>query len=125
MRSRVSLSVFVLPILATALACAPPVNTVPSVVAPTDAVQYYDLELPPDLEIKGVDFSATTFAEVSGGETTSSSVGGRAFVKVYAVSRTTGDQFLVLYEDVARRKRPVQIIRFVRGTDPARPGSHD
>jgi len=31
----------------------------------------------------------------------------------------------VLYEDVARRKRPVQIIRFVRGTDPARPGSHD
>jgi len=67
----------------------------------------------------------TTFAEVSGGETPSSSVGGRAFVKVYAVSRTTGDQFLVLYEDVARRKRPVQIIRFVRGTDPARPGSHD
>jgi hypothetical protein len=67
-----------------------------------DAVQYYDLELPPDLDIKGVDFSAATFAEVSGGETTSSSVGGRAFVKVYAVSRTTGDQFLVLYEDVAR-----------------------
>ena len=124
MRNRVSL--FVLALLAMGTACVQPVNTVPPAVTPADPVQYYDLELPPDLDIKAVDFSATTFSDVSGTKSaTSSSIGGRAFVKVYAVSRTNGDQFLVLYEDVARRKRPVQIIRFVRGTDPTRPSSPD
>jgi len=94
------------------VACAP-VNTVPEPVAPTAAIQYYDLDVPPDLEIKSVDFSATTFSDVSGaGGTTSSSVGGRAFVKVYAAHRKTGEQFLLLYEDIVHRKLPVQIIRF-------------
>jgi len=89
------------------------VNTVPEPVSPAAAIQYYDLEVPLDLEIKGVDFSATTFSDVSGsGGGTSSEVGGRAFVKVYAVHRKTGDQFLLLYEDIVHRKRPVQIIRF-------------
>jgi hypothetical protein len=90
-----------------------PVNTVPEPVSPTAAIQYHDLDVPPDLEIKAVDFSATTFSDVSGtGGSTSSSVGGRAFVKVYAVRRKTGEQFLLLYEDIVHRKRPVQIIRF-------------
>jgi hypothetical protein len=90
-----------------------PVNTVPAPVSPTAAIQYHDLDVPPDLEIKAVDFTATTFSDVSGaGGSTSSSVGGRAFVKVYAVHRRTGEQFLLLYEDIAHRKRPVQIIRF-------------
>jgi hypothetical protein len=93
------------------------VNTVPAPVTPTAAVQYYDLEIPPDLEIKSVDFSATTFSEVAGSSgNTYSSVGGRAFVKVYAVHRTTGEQFLLLYEDIQRRKQPVQVIRFVPRT---------
>jgi hypothetical protein len=123
MRTRVSR--FILPALAAGIACVQPVNTVPPPVAPTDAVQYYDLEIPSDLDIKSVDFSASTFADVTGTpETaTSSTVGGRAFVKVYAVHRTSGDQYLLLYEDVANRKRPVQIIRFVRGAIPARPDS--
>jgi hypothetical protein len=122
MHTRVSL--FVLPVLAAGIACVKPVNTVPAPVSPTAAVQKYDLELPPDLEVKSVDFSASTFTDVSGGpDGSSSSVGGRAFVKVYAVHRTTGEQFLVLYEDVSNRRRPVQIIRFVRGGDPARPDS--
>jgi hypothetical protein len=105
------------------VACSP-VNTVPEPVAPTAAIQYYDLEVPADLEIKSVDFSATTFSDVSGsGGSTVSSVGGRAFVKVYAVHRTTGEQFLLLYEDIAHRKRPVQVIRFLGGSDSARPDS--
>ena len=88
-------------------------NTVPEPVSPKSAIQYYDLEVPPDLEIKAVDFSATTFSEVSGSKSlTSSSVGGRAFVKVYGVHRKTGEQFLLLYEDITRRKRPVQVLRF-------------
>jgi hypothetical protein len=118
------LSLLLLPVLAVGIACKPPVNTVPAPVSPAAAVQRYDLEIPPDLEIKSVDFSASTFTDVSGGpDGTSSSVGGRAFVKVYAVHRTTGEQFLVLYEDISNRRRPVQIIRFVRGGDPARPDS--
>jgi hypothetical protein len=106
------LPMLVVPLLATVLGCHP-VNTVPEHVSPKSAVQYYDLEVPPDLEIKAVDFSATTFSEVSGSSgITSSSVGGRAFVKVYGVHRKTGEQFLLLYEDIANRKRPVQVIRF-------------
>jgi hypothetical protein len=121
MHNRVSM--VIVPLLATAVACVQPVNTVPAPVTPAAQVQRYDLELPPDLDIKAVDFSATTFTDVSGAPNagTSSSVGGRAFVKVYAVHRTTGEQFLVLYEDVQNRRRPIQIIRFVRGSDPARP----
>jgi len=109
--------------LVPVVACSP-INTVPAPVSPTAAIQYYDLEVPADLEIKAVDFSATTFSDVSGsGGATTSAVGGRAFVKVYASHRTTGEQFLLLYEDIEHRKRPVQVIRFVRGPDRARPDS--
>src|SRR3954453_2911996 len=118
----IRVSLVILPLLAAGIACVKPVNTVPAPVSPAAEVQRYDLELPPDLEVKSVDFSASTFTQVSGGsDGTSSAVGGRAFVKVYAVHRTTGEQFLVLYEDVSNRRRPVQIIRFVRGSDPGRP----
>ena len=109
---RVRLRVVLPWLLATVPACHP-VNTVPNPVSPTSAIQYYDLEVPPDLEIKAVDFFATTFTDVSGSQDlTSSEVGGRAFVKVYAVHRKTGEQFLLLYADIAHPKRPVQVIRF-------------
>jgi hypothetical protein len=108
--------------LAWLAGCA--VNTVPEPVSPAAAIQYYDLDVPPDLEIRSVDFAATTFSEVSGsGGTTSSSVGGRAFVKVYAVRRRNGEQFLLLYEDIMHRKRPVQIIRFRPAAGVALPDS--
>jgi hypothetical protein len=123
MRCRVPRFLFILPALVSAVACNP-VNTVPAPVSPTAAVQHYDLEVPADLEIKSVDFSATTFTDVSGTHgATSSAVGGRAFVKVYAVHRVTGEQFLLLYEDIEHRRRPVQVIRFLRGLDRARPDS--
>ena len=109
--------------LVSGVACHP-VNTVPAPVSPTAAIQYYDLEIPPDLEIRAVDFSATTFSAVSGsGGYTSSETGGRAFVKVYAVRRTTGEQFLLLYEDIEHRKRPVRVIRFVPSPDKVRADS--
>lgn len=122
---RTHISLFVLSPLLCGAACQSTVNTLPDPVTPTTAVQYYDLEVPRDLEIKAVDFAATTFADVFGmpHSATVSSVGGRAFVKVYAVHRTTGEQFLLLYEDIARRTRPVQIIRFLGGPDSARPDS--
>jgi hypothetical protein len=110
-------------VLLPSLACHP-VNTVPKPVSPTAAIQYYDLEIPADLEIRSVDFSATTFSSVSGSGTyTSSETGGRAFVKVYAVRRATGEQFLLLYEDIDHRKRPVRILRFVPSQDKVRADS--
>jgi hypothetical protein len=100
------------------------INTAPAPVSPTAAVQYYDLELPPGLEIRSVGYGATTFTEVSGTDgPTSSAVGGRAFLRVYAVHRATGEHYLLLYEDIEHRRRPVQVIRFVPGQDGARPDS--
>ena len=111
MRNRMWL--FIFPVLASGVACQRTVNTIPPVAGPTTEVQYYDLQLPRDLEVKAVDFTATTYADVSGiNGSTSSSVAGRAFVKVYAVHRTTGEQYLLLYEDIAHRSRPAHVIRF-------------
>ena len=108
MRSTTSIQLLLLCMIA---GCQP-VNTVPEPVSPTAAIQHYDLDVPPDLEVRSIDFSATTFSEVEGyGGSTSSSTGGRAFVKVYGVRRGTGEQYLLLYEDILRRKQPVQIIR--------------
>jgi hypothetical protein len=82
-------------------------------MSPTAAVQRYDLDIPADLEIKAVDFTATSFTDVSGFQgTTSSSTSGRGFVKVYAVRRGTDEQYLLLYEDIAHRKQPIQVIHF-------------
>lgn len=100
-------------ILAGTAACVTPVNTVPEPVAPGAPVQYYDLDIPTDLEVRSVDFVATAFTDVSGFEgNTSSTSTGRGFVKVYAAHKRTGEQYLLLYEDVVHRRRPVQVVRF-------------
>jgi len=102
------------------LAACSPVNTVPPPLTPTDPVQHFDLAIPASLEIRSVEFTATTFADVSGyGGSTGSKVGGRAFLQVYAVHRQTGDQYMLLYEDIGRRKQPVQVIRFRAEADSA------
>ena len=121
MRNRVRL--ICLFTLVAGAACSRAVNTLPPPVSPTAPVQYYDLEVPQDLEVKAADFSASTYSEVSGTEFVTSSVSGRAFVKLYAVHRTSGEQFLLVYEDIARRKQPIHVIRFHRGTERARPDS--
>ena len=110
-------------IIAATTGCTTPVNTVPAPVTPTASIQYYDLDIPADFEIKTVDFSATAFTDVSGTNgQTSSIVSGRAFVKVYAVQRRTGEQYLLLYEDIARRKRPIQVIHFRTAPGVLQPG---
>ena len=93
--------------------CSTTVNTLPPLATATDPAQHYTLDLPEGLEVKSVDFDATLFSNVSGsGTNTSTSLGGRAFVKVYAVDRQTGEQYLLLYENIARRTEPTQVIRF-------------
>jgi hypothetical protein len=99
-------------VLTWTVACHP-VNTLPPPPSPSDPVKHYDLEIPEALEIKAVSFDATAFSDVSGaGNVTSTQIGGRAFLKVYAVHRQTGEQYLLIYEDIAHRKTPIQVIRF-------------
>ncbi len=96
-----------------AAACHTPVNTVPGPVTPDDPVAHYEIEIPDALEVKSVSFDATTFGDVAGGEFgVATQVGGRAFLKVHAIHSKTGDQYLLIYEDISHRKTPVQIIRF-------------
>jgi len=84
-------------LVVTATACHGTINTLPDPVSPTGPIGYADLELPAGLEVRSVDFAAATFADASGvpGGAVTSSVGGRAFVKVYAVDRTRRDHLQV------------------------------
>jgi hypothetical protein len=100
-------------VLVAAAACHAPVNTVPAPLAPDDPVTHYELEIPDALEVKSISFDATTFGDVGGNEFgVATQVGGRAFLKVYAVHCKTGEQYLLIYEDIVHRKTPVQVIRF-------------
>jgi hypothetical protein len=82
-------------------------------MAPSDPIAHHEIEIPEGLEIKSVSFDATTFGDVGGNEFgIATQVGGRAFLKVHAIHFRTRDQYLLVYEDIGRRKTPVQIIRF-------------
>ena len=94
-------------------ACNKTINTLPPTVTPADPVQYYALRVPDSLEIKTVDFDAALYPNVSGSNLgVDTKLGGRAFVKVHAVHRKTGEQYLLVFEDIARRRDPVLVIRF-------------
>jgi hypothetical protein len=95
---------------------------VPPPVSASTLTQYYDLEVPADLEIKNADYSATVVTDVSGmNGNTGTTAGWRSFVKVFAVRRSTGENVLLVYEDIAHHKQPVQIIR-LRSDASAPPG---
>ena len=95
-------------------ACNRTINTLPPTVTPADPVQYYALRIPDSLEIKAVDFDASLYPNVSGSGDVGvgTKLGGRAFVKVFAVHRKTGETYLLVFEDIARRRDPVLVIRF-------------
>jgi len=94
--------------------CNRTINTLPARLTPADPVQYFALRIPDSLEIKAVDFDAALYPNVSGSGSTwvDTQLGGRAFVKVHAVHRKTGEQYLIVFEDIARRREPVLVIRF-------------
>lgn len=100
-----------------ATGCTHVVNTVPRPISPADPVSKFDLVVPKDLEVRSADFDATMFASAGGGrDYVTSDVGGRAFIKLFAVHRVTGEQYLLVYEDVAKRKEPTFIIHLVAGS---------
>src|SRR5437667_9191393 len=94
--------------------CNRTINTLPPTVTPTDPAQQYALRIPHSLEIKAVDFDAALYPNVSGGGSlgVDTKRGGRAFVKVYAAHLKTSETYLLVFEDIARRRDPVLVIRF-------------
>ena len=94
--------------------CNRTINTLPARLTPADPVQHFALHVPDSLEIRAVDFDAALYPNVSGSGSTwvDTQLGGRAFVKVHAVHRKTGEQYLIVFEDIARRREPVLVIRF-------------
>jgi hypothetical protein len=102
-------------------ACNIPVTTRPYPVSASAAVERSDLEIPRDLEIRSASYSVTGLADVSGmNGSTSSSVQVRPLLTVYAVRRTTGEQLLLIYDDLGQRKQPSRIVRLVAGSDSLR-----
>lgn len=85
-------------------------NTLPRSTSASDPVTSTVLYIPEDFEIRSVDFNATMYGDQTQG--TTSSTGGRAFVKVYAAHRRTGEQYLLLYENIEKRPRPIMVVRF-------------
>lgn len=111
--SRVSRHLFTAGLASVLVGCSP-VNTVPPPVSPEAAIQEFALEIPAGLEVRNVDFTASLYSDVSGTpNAVGSATGGRAFLKVYAVDRKSGESVLLLYENIEKRKRPVQVIRFL------------
>ena len=93
--------------------CARVVNTLPPLAKSGDPVEHLTLYVPAGLKVQSVDLDAAMFSETSGGPgPITSSTGGRSFVKVYAVEAETGAQYLLIYENIGERQRPVQVIRF-------------
>lgn len=85
-------------------------TTLPRIAQVNDPTKAVTLYIPEDMEVKSIDFSATMYGEQTSGTTHSTE--GRAFVKVYAVHKKTGEQYLILYENIEKRPQPVMVIRF-------------
>lgn len=104
-------------LMITVTGCGSVLNTLPPPASPNDPTANVTLYIPEGLDVVSVDFGATLFSDVSGSTSSmSSTMGGRAFVEVYAVNRRTGDQFLLIYENIDERRRPIQIIKFEHAT---------
>lgn len=88
-------------------------NTLPSYSEPEDPIERLSLWIPEDLQVRNVDFDASIYTDAAhGSETEQTDIGGRAFIKVHAVHKKTGEEYLLIYENIDQRPRPIQIIRF-------------
>lgn len=111
----------ILPLVAACNTGNTGVETRPYPVSATAAIERNDLEIPRDLEVRSASYSVTGLADVSGmNGTTSSAVELRQLLTVYAVNRATGEQLLLIYDDLAQRRQPSRIIRIVPASDSLR-----
>lgn len=66
------------------------------------------LYIPTGLQVISVDYDAEFFTISSDGTTRREGEEGRAFINVLAVDKQSGEQYLLIYENL----RPIQVIRF-------------
>jgi hypothetical protein len=98
------------------------VNTLPPIMKADEPPQQVTLLVPENLEIKSVDFSASLYTDAERGTPTVNwDLGGRAFIQADAVDKKTGEAYLLIYENIAKRAMPIQIIRFKAKDEPAPP----
>jgi hypothetical protein len=86
----------------TLSACA--ANTLPSRAGPTDPIRHNRLEVPAWLEILSIDFAAAM------GRNPEERTTRRGFYSVFGRHRESGTYYLLVYEDLARRGAPIEII---------------
>ena len=78
----------------------------------------YRIEVPDGYEILSVDYDAALVG-IASGENTSTKVSGRGVVTVYARERATGDEVVLVYDDLLARPTPTALIRVERSADGA------
>ena len=75
----------------------------------------YRIEVPDGYEIRSVDYDASLVGIASGnGNVTTTNVRGRGVVAIYATERATGQEVVLVYDDVQNRPTPSAVIRLDR-----------
>lgn len=100
--------------MVTVPACMPPLPTLAQMTLQSQPPRIVPqlVDIPADLEIRNVSFSASTDIDVTGSSESTTSVSHYyGYVNVYAVHRRTGVQYLLVYESDGGRLRPVQVVR--------------
>jgi hypothetical protein len=88
-----------------------PIQTDPYPVSPTAPVISRHLQIPPEFDVVGAQYAMTTLTDVLGDQiSTASRAQSREFISVYAIRRATKEKVLLVYEDVAHRPQPIEII---------------
>lgn len=93
-------------------ACNPKVYTLPKVSDSGDVVISQKLIIPEEFEVLSTDFAATMAVDKGGDGGFSSTTIGRAFIKLHCRHKVTGKDYLLIYEDLKNRSKPIQIIKF-------------
>ena len=77
----------------------------------------YSVQIPDGYDVRSVDYDAALVG-IASGEYTSTRVAGRGVVTVCAVERATGDEVVLVYDDVQSRPTPTAVIRLDRAPAP-------
>ncbi|HXT16482.1 MAG TPA: hypothetical protein VN706_12670 [Gemmatimonadaceae bacterium] len=108
-------------LLVAGTACNRAIATSPYPVSATAAIERADIDIPRELDVRSVSYSVTTLPQVTGDRIgTTSDIQVRPLLTVFGVSRETGEQLVLIYDDPAQRRQPSRIIR-LRPTEKSPP----
>lgn len=94
-------------------------NTLLPTAEPGDFPPEYRIVVPPEYEVRSVDYDAALVG-IASGDNTSTVVSGRGVVSVYAVHRPSGAEVVLVYDDVQARPTPSAVIWLDRDEEPGR-----